>query len=97
MSYLFKDIWDWARVVFGLAAAHILGTSNVEADQLSQNLNFNLEWMLLVPVFRELCLYLASQIFIFLPVDLCSSRDICLMRPSVISRFYRSCIFSSLN
>jgi len=40
-----KDIWDWARERnIWLSAAHILGSSNVVADQLSQNLtDLNLE------------------------------------------------------
>ena len=50
-----KDIWDWARERnIWLSAAHIPGSSNVDADQLSRNLNLNLEWMLSKPIFQRI-------------------------------------------
>ena len=52
---LTKHIWDWARERnIWLSAAHIPGSSNVDADQLSRNLNLNLEWMLLRPIFQRI-------------------------------------------
>ena len=41
---LAKEIWDWAidRNIW-LSVAHIPGFSDVDADQLSRNLNLNLE------------------------------------------------------
>ena len=50
-----KDIWDWARKRnIWLSAAHIPGSSNVDADQLSRNFNLNLEWMLSKPIFQRI-------------------------------------------
>ena len=50
-----KDIWGWARERnIWLSAAHIPGSSNVDADQLSRNLNLNLEWMLSKPIFQRI-------------------------------------------
>ena len=37
-----------------MSAAHIPGSSNVDADQLSRNLNLNLEWMLSKPIFQRI-------------------------------------------
>ena len=38
-----KDIWDWAfDKDIWLSAAHIPGSSNIDADQLSPNLNLDL-------------------------------------------------------
>ena len=52
---LTKHIWDWARErKIWLSAAHIPGSNNVEADQLSQNPNLNLEWMLSRPIFQRI-------------------------------------------
>ena len=48
-----KDIWDWAiDKDIWLSAAHIPGSSNIDADQLSRNLNLDLEWMLSAPIFQ---------------------------------------------
>ena len=50
---LTKEIWDWAiDKNIWLSAAHIPGSNNVDADQLSRNLNLNLEWMLPAPIFK---------------------------------------------
>ena len=47
-----KDIWDWAiDKDIWLSAAHIPGSSNIDADQLSRKLNLDLEWMLSAPIF----------------------------------------------
>ena len=37
-----------------MSAAHIPGSSNVEADRLSRNPNLNLEWMLSRPIFQRI-------------------------------------------
>ena len=50
-----KDIWDWAiDKDIWLSAAHIPGSSNIDADQLSRNLNLDLEWMLSAPIFQRI-------------------------------------------
>ena len=51
---LASDIWHWAitRNIW-LSAAHIPGVSNVAADNLSRDLNLDLEWMLSCQVFMK--------------------------------------------
>ncbi|CAB4009624.1 Poly P3 [Paramuricea clavata] len=50
-----QTIWSWAIAKgIWLSAAHIAGSANVDADQLSQNLNLNLEWMLALPTFQRI-------------------------------------------
>ena len=50
-----KDTWDWAiDKDIWLSAAHIPGSSNIDADQLSRNLNLDLEWMLSAPIFQRI-------------------------------------------
>ena len=50
-----KDIWDSAiDKDIWLSAAHIPGSSNIDADQLSRNLNLDLEWMLSAPIFQRI-------------------------------------------
>ncbi|CAH3168659.1 unnamed protein product [Porites evermanni] len=50
-----KDIWDWAiDKHIWLSAAHIPGSSNIDADQLSRNLNLDLEWKLSAPIFQRI-------------------------------------------
>ena len=52
---LTKHIWDWARQrKIWLSAAHIPGSSNVEADQLYRNPNLNHEWLLSRPIFQRI-------------------------------------------
>ena len=52
---LTKEIWDWAiDKNIWLSAAHIPGSNNVDADQLSRNLNLNLEWMLPAPILKRI-------------------------------------------
>ncbi|CAB4027812.1 Hypothetical predicted protein [Paramuricea clavata] len=50
-----QTIWRWAIAKgIWLSAAHIAGSANVDADQLSRNLNLNLEWMLALPTFQRI-------------------------------------------
>ena len=53
-SSLTQKIWNWAilRKIW-LSAAHIPGSSNVHADKLSRDLKLDLEWMLVVHVFKR--------------------------------------------
>lgn len=37
-----------------MSAAHIPGSSKVDADRLSRNSNLNLEWMLSRPIFQRI-------------------------------------------
>ena len=67
---LASDIWQWAitRNIL-LSAAHIPGVSNVAADNLSRELNLDLEWMLPRQVFTKI-----SEIFGQPDKDLFASR-----------------------
>lgn len=50
-----KEIWNWAIPKgIWLSAAHAAGSSNIDADQLSQNLNVNLEWMISIDTFEKI-------------------------------------------
>ena len=50
-----KTIWSWAIAKgIWLSAAHIVGSANVDADQLSRNLNLNLEWMFDLHTFQRI-------------------------------------------
>ena len=65
-----RNIWDWARKRnIWLSAAHIPGSSNVDADQLSRNFNLNLEWMLSKPIFQRIV-----SLFGMPDIDLFASR-----------------------
>ena len=86
---LTKEIWDWAidRNIW-LSAAHIPGSSNVNADQLSRNLNLNLEWMLSAPIFESIVSSFGKP-----DIDLFASRlnaqveDYVSWRPHPMARF----------
>ena len=67
---LASDIWQWAitRNIW-LSAAHIPGVSNDAADNLSRDLNLDLEWMLSRQVFTKI-----SDIFGQPDIDLFASR-----------------------
>ncbi len=50
-----KMIWSWAITKgIWLSASHISGSVNVDADNLSRNLNLNLEWMLSANTFQKI-------------------------------------------
>ncbi len=50
-----KMIWSWAITKgIWLSASHISGSVNVDADNLSCNLNLNLEWMLSANTFQKI-------------------------------------------
>ena len=50
-----KMIWSWAITKgIWLSASHISGSVNVDADNLSRNLNLNLEWMLSASTFQKI-------------------------------------------
>ena len=52
---LTQKVWNWAIVRnIWLSAAHIPGSSNVDADQLSRDLKLDLEWMLSGRVFKRI-------------------------------------------
>ena len=52
---LTQEIWNWAIVRnVWLSAAHIPGSSNVDAHQLSRDLELDLEWMLSAHVFKRI-------------------------------------------
>ena len=50
-----KLIWNWAiaRRIW-VSAAHVAGSTNVDADHLSRNVNLNLEWMLSTDPFQAI-------------------------------------------
>ena len=86
-----KDIWDWARERnIWLSAAHIPGSSNVDADQLSRNLNLNLEWMLSKPIFQRIVSLFGKP-----DIDLFASRlnaqveTLCLMETTANGKICR--------
>ena len=59
-----KDIWNWAIYKdIWLSAAHIPGSSNIDADQLSRNLNLDLEWMLPAPMFQRKIILIDIDLF----------------------------------
>ena len=52
---LTQEIWNWAIVRnVWLSAAHIPGSSIVDAHQLSRDLELDLEWMLSAHVFKRI-------------------------------------------
>ena len=59
---LTQKIWNWAIVRnIWLSAAHIPGSSNVDADQLSRDLKLDLEWMFAVHVFKRIVALFSNQ------------------------------------
>lgn len=70
LHHLARQIWTWAiaRNIW-LSAAHIPGSSNVQADTLSRQLSDDMEWMLTSQVFQAL-----QTTYPSLEVDLFASR-----------------------
>lgn len=67
---LAKTLWSWCIVRnIWLSAAHIPGSSNVEADSLSRKLSDDMEWALVPRVFD-----IIHQMWPLLRVDLFASR-----------------------
>ena len=65
-----RNIWSWAIDQGNwLSAAHVPGTSNVSADELSRNFEADTEWALSNDVFAKLC-----SLFGVPDVDLLASR-----------------------
>ena len=67
---LASDIWQWTITRnISFSAAHIPGVSNVAADNLSRDLNLDLEWMMSRQVFMKII-----NIFSQPDIDLFASR-----------------------
>ena len=65
-----KMIWSWAITKgIWLSASYISGSVNVDADNLSRNLNLNLEWMLSANTFQKIITFYGQP-----DIDLFASR-----------------------